>query len=272
MDQSTYNIFIFIALECEARPLLKFFNLKKQHSHPFSIFINDNLVLTITGIGKNAMAGGVAYTLALFSQTHQPILINLGIAGHINQPIGSLFLANKIVDTDSGKIFYPQLLGNDWPNTCTINTLSTPSNLYSDNCLNDMEASAFYEIAVKFSSCELIHCIKIVSDNQQSSINQINAREVTTWIENQIAIINIVFKKLTRLHQLIASVNLENYNEILNMWHFTATGKIKLKSLLIRWKALSATDWFISDVNNFCTGKELLKKLEADVDQKEVHL
>ncbi len=272
MEPPTRNIFIFTALECEAKALVSFFKLKKQHSHPFSIFILENIVLTVTGVGKNAMAGGVAYTLALFSNSQSPVLINIGIAGHKSQDIGSLVLANKVLDVDSGKTFYPQLLGKDWPVTYRVNTFSTASTLYEDDCLNDMEASAFYEIAVRFSCCELIHCIKIVSDNQNSSIEQINARKVTQWIEGRMTAVESLLNRFNALYQLIAPINLENYNEILNNWHFSATGKIKLKSLLIRWKALSADDWVIGDVTQICTGKELIKKLEFELEQIEVNL
>lgn len=272
MESHTRNIFIFTALECEAKSLVHFFKLKKQPSHPFSIFIFDNIVLTVTGVGKNAMAGGVAYTLALFSNSQSPVLINIGIAGHKSQAIGSLVLANKVLDVDSGKTFYPQLLGNDWPVTDRVNTFSTASTLYVDDCLYDMEASSFYEIAVKFSSCELIHCIKIVSDNQNSSIEQIHARKVTQWIEVHMTDIESLLNRFSDLHKLIAPITVENYNEILNNWHFSATGKIKLKSLLIRWKALSADDWVIGDVKKYCTGKELIKKIEFELEQKEVHL
>ena len=272
MKAPTCNIFIFTALECEAKGLVNFFKLKKQLSHPFSIYREQNIVLTVTGVGKNAMAGGVTYTLALFSNGHFPVLVNIGIAGHKWQSLGSLFLANKINDVDSKKTFYPQLIGNGWPDTYQVNTFSSPNTLYSDDCLKDMEASAFYEMAVKFSCCELIHCIKIVSDNQNSAIDHIHAGKVSRWVEDQMNVIESLLIKLSSLHQIIAPTSLENYHKIVNSWHFTTTGKIKLKSLLIRWKALTSDEWFIANNDKFLTGKEIIKKIELDIAGKEFHL
>lgn len=272
MGVPSRNLFIFTALECEAKAIIDFYNLKKQNHHPFSVYLFENIVLTVTGVGKTAMAGGVAYTLALFSNSYSPILINIGIAGHKSEPLGSLFLANKISDADSGKNFYPQLLGNQWPNTCGINSYSSPSTLYFDDCLNDMESAAFYEMAVKFSCSELIHSIKIVSDNQNSPIEEINADKIKQWVIEQMNSIDSLFNNLIGLHQIISPINPVSYDKILTKWHFTSTGKIKLKSMLVKWKAVSGDDWFNSHEIRFSNAKELLKKLAFDLQQKEIHL
>lgn len=272
MGAITSNLFIFTALECEAKPLISFYKLKKKLSLAFLIYSNDTIILTVTGVGKNSMAAGVAYTLATFPPSLFPILINIGIAGHATLPIGSLCVTNKVVDVDSEKKYYPQLLGNGWPNSYSLKTHSKPCLDYSDNCLHDMEASAFYEIAVKFSSCELIQCIKIISDNQLSCIDNINAKKVISWIETPINKIDKILIRLSDLHQSIAANELPRYTDILKLYHFTVTGKIKLKSLLLRWKLLTNTDWFPSETNNYSCSKQLLKQLEADINKKDLYL
>lgn len=266
-------LFIFTALDCEAKPLVKFFDLKKDDSHAgFSIYRNEKIVLTVAGVGKVAMAGAVAYTLALFPDCQVPVLVNIGIAGHKVQDIGALCIAMKIIDGDTGRRFYPQLLGSDWPETRELKTTSLPSTHYRSDCLYDMEASAFYEMAVRFSSCELIHCFKVISDNERSSIEKIQPKLVTEWIANQMDEIGPLLQHLEKLRESIVPIELDSYDEIVNKWHFTVSGKIKLKALLQRWKVLSVRPWQHSDKDGKLSGKEILKKLEAEVNYLEVLL
>jgi len=265
--------FIFIALDCEARPLVKYFNLKKDDSHVcFPIYRNEKIVLTVTGVGKVAMAGAVAYTMAVFPGYLVPLLINVGIAGHKTQALGTLCMAIKIIDGDTGRRFYPQLLGNYWPETSELKTTSLPVTQYSSDCLYDMEASAFYEMAIRFSSSELIHCLKVVSDNENSSIEKIQPKLVTDWITNQMNEIERLLQKLETLRESIVPIELDSYNEMIDKWHFTVSGKIKLKSLLQRWKVLTNTAWLYSSEKKDMNGKQVLSKLEAEVSRLEILL
>lgn len=267
------QLFIFCALDCEAKPLVRFYHLKKQAKmRAFSIYKNNNIVLTITGVGKVAMAGAVSYTLALFLEEPFPVLINVGIAGHKTHTIGHLLLAMKIVDQESGKKFYPQLLGINRIDCCELKTISAPLTTYGSDCLYDMEASAFYEIAVRFSTSELIHCYKIVSDNEQSSINKIQAKLVIEWITDQTFAIDKEITNLLELSQSIAPVEIDEYYMAIKKWHFTVSGQIRLKSLLKRWHVLSGDNWLNNNNTSFNRSKDVLKKLEADIKLLEVHL
>jgi hypothetical protein len=272
-NQIVPQIFIFIALDCEAKPLLRFYDLKKEPiNHAFPIYKNENCVLTVTGVGKIAMAGAVAYTLALFPRVHYPILLNIGIAGHKTADLGCLFITSKIVDNESGKKFYPQMIGGQWPECSEIITSSVPNVGYNQQCLYDMEATAFYEMAVRFSSSELIHCLKIVSDNEHSAIDKILPKLVAEWVDSQMTEIERLIGRLVKLRESITGIEVKEYNEIVKKWHFTVTGKIKLKALLARWQVLTAGNWSGHDDLCFNSGKELLKRLEDDIDAVEVRL
>jgi len=272
-NQTIPSLFIYTALECEAKPLLKQLDLKKEcNSHPFSIYKNQNTILTVSGVGKIAMAGAVAYTQALFRTIQLPVLVNVGIAGHKYQAIGDIFLATKIVDKDSSKRFYPQLVGGDWPKTAEIQSSSTPCTEYSTDFMNDMEASAFYETAIRFSSNELIHSIKVISDNEQSSIETIRPKLVTQWINNHLTQIEYLLNHWISLRQSVTSNELKEFDTIVNQWHFTVSRQIKLKSLLLRWQTLSAAPWLDVNQTNSCSSKDILQKLESDVNDLEVHL
>ncbi|MCF6202417.1 MAG: hypothetical protein L3J59_01935 [Methylococcaceae bacterium] len=264
---NTPNLFIFTALECEAKPLIKQFELKKENiTHPFPIYKNDSILLTISGVGKVAIAGAVAYTQAIFQPQFPPILINIGIAGHKYEPIGEILLASKIVDKDSGKRFYPQLIGTNLPKVGEVQSSSKPCTEYSANYMNDMEASAFYETAIRFSSNELIHSIKVISDNEQTTIESINAKKVSQLVINQLTQIEQLFNHWVLLQKPVIPCELKEFNLILQQWNFTVSGKIKLKSLLSRWQMLSADPWLVNNQEKFKSSKNVLKKLELDID------
>jgi nucleoside phosphorylase len=267
------NLFIFTALECEAKPLIKQFELKKENfNHPFPIYKNDSIVLTISGVGKVAMAGAVAYTQAIFQPQFSPVLINIGIAGHKFEPIGEILLASKIVDKDSEKKFYPQLIGTNLPKTGEVQTSSKPCTKYSASYMNDMEASAFYETAVRFSSNELIRSIKVISDNEQSAIESINAKKVSQLISSQLAQIEQLFNHWILLQKSVIPSQLEEFHLILQQWNFTVSGKIRLKSLLSRWQMLSAEPWLGNNQAKLKSSKDVLKKLEIDINFLKVNL
>jgi hypothetical protein len=196
----------------------------------------------------------------------------VGIAGHKTLAIGTLCLAMKIIDGDTERRFYPQLLGSHWPETSELKTTSLPSTQYSSDCLYDMEATAFYEMAVRFSSSELIHCFKIVSDNEISSIEKIQPKLVTEWIASQMNEIGPLLQQLEKLRESIVPIELDTYDEMIDKWHFTVSGKIKLKALLQRWKVLTNSAWQYSNEEKKLSGKDVLKKLEAELSCLEVHL
>ena len=211
------------------------------------------------------MAGAVAYTQAIFQFQHLPVLINIGIAGHKFESIGDILLASKIVDKDSGKRFYPQLIGTNLSKTSEVQTSSKPCAEYSASYMNDMEASAFYETSVRFSSNELIHSIKVISDNEQTTIESINAKKVSQLISNQLTQIEQLLNHWVLLQKSVIPSELKEFNLILQQWNFTVSGKIRLKSLLSRWQMLSAESWLTNNQAKLKSSKDVLKKLEIDI-------
>ncbi len=127
MHPNTHKIFIYTALPCEAKPLVEHFGLKKDVSvRPFAVYLSHDICLTVTGLGKSAMAAGVAYTQALFASVEHPVMLNIGIAGHKDHPLGGLFLIDKIIDVDSQKSYYPSLNVTPPCPTGSIQTSSKP--------------------------------------------------------------------------------------------------------------------------------------------------
>ncbi len=262
--------YLFSALPCEAKPLISYYKLKKNLSiQPFEIYSNDETVLTVTGIGKPAMAAGVAFTQALFPSRNPTVMLNIGIAGHRDYLVGSVFLAGKITDGDSGRRFYPPLVFSPSCPTDSLITFSKPQNDYPQTGLCDMEASAFYEIATRFTSGELAQCMKIVSDNTSGTAENITPAMVSALIETQLPVIDSILSELNKLAASVAEPELPGYDAILGQYRFSANERMQLKKSLSRRQIIKGQE---SIEITAASGKEFLRKLTEDLDQADFYL
>ncbi|MGZ5006474.1 MAG: 5'-methylthioadenosine/S-adenosylhomocysteine nucleosidase family protein [Methylobacter sp.] len=268
------RIFIYAALPCEAKPLVEHFNLKKDTSvQPFALYRNRDICLTVTGLGKSAMAAGVAYSQALFTPVDYPVLINIGIAGHKDNAIGSLFLIDKITDADTRKSYYPPLVFTPPCLSACIQTVSLPQLDYEPDCLCDMEASAFYETALRFSSGELIHCLKVISDNQLSPAENIEAKQVAVLIAAHLAAIEALLAELSRLRKLIKPPEQpELFEQLTRRYRFTVSEQGQLKNQLSRWMTLTQNQVLEFDETGFHKGKDVLLWLDRQINRIEFSL
>lgn len=266
--KSSIKVFIFTALPCEAKPLVNRFKLKKQAEiQAFAVYSNDEICLTVTGLGKTAMAAGVAYTQALINHVEKPIMLNVGVAGHKDHEIGDIFAVEKITDNDSGRHYYPPLVAKLPCTTESIITSSVPQLEYRQHGLYDMEASAFYETASRFTTSELVQCIKVISDNQQSPADDLTPKQVTELIQNQLFVIEQLIKNYKELAGTLINVDLPLYEEFRQNYHFTVTEQIQLKALLARWAVLSGQQDLSIENHSFHKGKEVLIWLEQQISQ-----
>jgi adenosylhomocysteine nucleosidase len=265
--------FIYSALPCEAKPLIDCYKLKKDTSiQAFSIFRNDDIVLTVTGIGKSAMAAGLAYSQALYPQNPHPVLVNIGIAGHRSHALGSLFLADKITDDDTGRRYYPPLIFSPPCPTANLITFAKPQHAYPESALCDMEASAFYETATRFSSGELVHCLKIVSDNESLPAQEIQPKQVSALISEQLPSILTILNELSKLAGLLKPQELNGFDQLLSQYRFSANEQIQLKKLLSRWHLLKGQQKAEPAIGSARNGKEFLKLLDSSLNEAEFYL
>lgn len=259
--------YLFAALPCEAKPLISYFKLKKELSiHAFTVYRNDSITLTVSGVGKSAMAAAVAYTLALFPAPSVAVLLNIGIAGHRTNELGTVFSAEKIVDQDSGRVYYPQLVVTPPCSSQTMTTVSSAQLDYGLATLYDMEASAFYETASRFVSSELIQCIKVISDNQNNPATQIKPAQASQLISDAIPIIDDYRRQLSQLALLNQSLSIRYYAEITEKWHFTHHEKMQLTRLLSK-RAVLTNDKALNLAEMLhLSAKALLNDLQQDID------
>ena len=272
-QQTSPGIFIYAALPCEAKPLVEHFGLKKTTTiQPFALYCNQDICLTVTGLGKSAMAAGVAYSQALFASVEHPVLVNIGIAGHKNHELGSLFLIDKITDVDSRKSYYPPLVFKSPCRTASIQTVSRPQLNYDLQPLCDMEASAFYETAVRFSTGELIHCLKVISDNESSPAENIQPKQVASLIAAHIATIETLLAESSRLARMIIVPEPSLFEPLTQRYHFTVSEQGQLKSRLSRWAVLTHDQALEFDETEFHKGKDILFWLDQQISKIELLL
>jgi len=265
-SSNTYKIFIYTALPCEAKALNEHYKLKKDlEVHAFAVYLNNDICLAVSGLGKSAMAAAVAYTQARYSSTEHPVLLNCGIAGHQHHALGELFLIDKITDIDSQKTYYPALITTPPCHRASLQTVSKPQLEYHESELCDMEASAFYEIATRFTSSELIVCLKVISDNQDSSVDAINAKQVSALIAAHLSTIEILLAQTSALAASITAPEPQLFKQLLQRYHFTVHQRQQLKSQLSRWDVLSDQQPLLMDDTNLMSGKEILRWLDSHI-------
>ncbi|MCK5728281.1 MAG: hypothetical protein KAH08_03580 [Methylococcales bacterium] len=262
------SCFIFVALPCEAKPFITNLNLKKVQNtpHPFAIYKHDDIVLTVSGVGKIAMAAAVAYTLATFKSINKPVLLNIGIAGHPSAPLGQLWCANKIVDVESERCFYPQAMVKLSYSSTTIYTASKPNLEYPENGLYEMEASSFYETAAYFSSAELIHVLKVVSDNKIDAIETINAKKVSHWLAASVEKTEETIRALQVLALNVTQSDPHNFERLIERYYFNVNNRYQLKKQLSRWDVLTDARTLDFSAQNFKDAKAVLYWLQCQLE------
>ena len=138
---------LVVATIPEAKPIIKFFNLKQNKLRSeFKIFENyqKTISLIISGIGKINAASAVTYLALKSKKIKNNIWLNIGIAGGKEQ-IGKLFMINKSIDYSSKKCWYPSFCFKTEITSKTCMTYDIPVFKYK-NCLNDMELSGFFQL------------------------------------------------------------------------------------------------------------------------------
>ncbi len=230
---------LVVALAAEARPLLASYRLRGVGSHPYRICAGEQTRLIVSGVGKVAAAAATAYLRALIGDAPAAWL-NIGIAGHGRQAVGTALLAHKVVDAASGKPFYPTFTA---PPPCRTTLLHTVDRVQpaAGDAAYDMEASGFCEAAQRFATSERVHCLKVVSDNPQSSYQTLNAEKVEALVAAQLDTVAHVGEHLRALSQQLQVLHADppGLAELTARWQFTATQQHQLRGLLVRWQTLA---------------------------------
>lgn len=234
------------AFLAEAIPLIEGFDLDKLNGeHAFDVYTNyqKSITLTISGLGKLASASAVTYTYSLFDCQQGEAWMNIGIAGHGHAVIGDLYFASSVLDKASEQRWYPQFCFDVTHNKAECITVDKPSEDYNGSML-DMEASGFYSSSIRFSNFELVHVIKIISDNSAKPYNKIDKSEVTELIQHKMPFIQGYTNRIAALAKEFNKTTIKpsHYETMVKQWHFTKSQQFQLEKQLRRWDVLKPKD------------------------------
>jgi hypothetical protein len=259
---------LLVALQAEARPLIKHFGLDGRPAVAgFRRYGNAEINLLVTGTGSVAMAAAVAL-LGLEALTAPAAWINFGIAGHRDWPVGRALLATKITDHGSGLCWYP-------PQVITTNlagvellTVASPVDNYPDSAAVDMEASGFYPTACRFATAELVQCLKVVSDNRDRPANELNEAGISELISAGLEPLNGL---LVALQKLLAALPIKPeapLSDYLDRWRFTHAQRLQLTRLLQDFRLLAGHWPDIQVYQQQISGEALLAALTTDLNAR----
>ena len=183
---------ILVALSCEAKPLVDFYRLRKQSSGTFAHFYRPAqsdgdyaINVVVTGIGTINMAAACGWIGARTSKQRSAWL-NVGTAGHATLAVGEVVQVQRSMQLHAKRAYYPPRVAKWVGEGCSLLSYNAPCTEYPPDQAVDMEASALFAIATRFTSAELVQSLKVISDNQQNGIENLNSVLISELIAAQV--------------------------------------------------------------------------------------
>lgn len=231
-------LIIHTALHGEARTFIRHFALKRRHSiSVFACFQRDNIFLVESGIGKINTASAIGWACGVLNISN-PVILNIGMAGHAHYSIGECYLASRIEDHATGHRYYPPQLADTSPDSHCLLTLDRPAEDYPEKCMIDMEASAFIRTATRFTTLELCQSIKVISDNAAQPARLMKDREVESLLTPHAETVMRLADELRQYRAELVDDSRMVLPRITQQWHFTKYQQKQLADLLQRHHTL----------------------------------
>lgn len=256
--KSQFSIRWVMALKQEAQPIIEYYKMKLlEGNNIFPIYKNydQSHWLIISGIGRDNSASATSYLYEKSNSSKYTSWINIGIAGGGKGDYGDICLVDKIVNNSDSKTNYPDVIKKSNFTRMELLTTDIPITDYKSKELIDMEGSAFFNIASKFCSKELIAIIKVISDGPLNDIKKLNKSKIFDLINsNLISILEIVahYEKLSK-NEKKRITKPDLFFQICEKWHFTVTQKYQLEYLVRRINNFEVNDnimYFLKDSKN----------------------
>lgn len=262
---------ILCALPCEGRPIIRRLGLEpREASGDFRVYTAKNIALVISGYGKTPAAAAVGYLMG-DSDSSSPAWLNVGIAGHATRAIGDVVLVHKITDDATGNNFYPPLIFEAPCPTENLLTVDLPvgrDRPYPGDTACDMEGSAFIAAACRFSPLELIHGLKVISDNAEANVDHLTEELAEGLIEQHVDLVEEIANTLLALqkdHATRVEPHLQ-LDTFLEKWRFTTTQARQLEGHLRRWVTLSGQPEVVwNDYEDLSNARSVLAQLEKTI-------
>ena len=155
------------------------------------------------------MAAKRLKTLSMnYTQWKNTAVINIGIAGgsQFDVKLGQIYRINKVLDQDSGRIYFPDILIKSTISEIGLTTVLRPVNNrpVTQRGLVDMEASTIFEFMSKYVPPHRLNFLKIVSDYMDTS--DINNLKINSLMRSQINKILLFIDEINNSELLDRSV------------------------------------------------------------------
>jgi hypothetical protein len=239
------------------------------------VYRNQHISLVVAGVGKANAAAATAFLYAANGCPIHAIWVNLGIAGHRRLPVGEAVLAHRIGDAASDRYWYPPLAIRPPCPTAEVTTLDRPDFDYAREGVFDMEASGFYATASRLSTGELVHCLKVISDNGVQPGHGIDGAAVYRLIGSQLDLLDELLGRVGTLANELHEVRVEDaiVRRYEQRWRCSETQRHQLRNLLTRWQTLQpGAELWASELERATDAKALLRSLRRHLDGLPVRL
>ena len=249
------RLIILSALACEAKPLIDFYRLKKVSAKPFDYYQSTDdyqppnttrtnqssqpfaVSLLVSGMGLLAMANAVGWLAGHIGTQSNCVWLNVGTAGHAQYPLGTPLLVNSCSDERHSKTYYPPLVCQWSGASNALLSVNAPSSHYPQHAAIDMEGFAFFYAAQRFASAELVQAIKIISDNTEHSLENLNAQTMSELIAQNCNHISEFAAHVVSLSRLVKSA--KHSIALPNGVHFSVSQQHQWYALTQKLAALS---------------------------------
>ncbi len=259
-------IHLVVALPAEAKPLIRHLGLQRRpETGPFPIYDNDRINLIVSGVGKLKAAAATACLHTASGAVPDHAWLNIGIAGDGARALGEGVLAHSIKDAGTHSCWYPPLVFQPPCETTAVLSVDEPVSAYPDGCSVDMEASAIYATANRFSTSELVHCFKIISDNQANPAHSVSAASAERLVAQKLDEIEVIVRQLSQLAEEMMHLRTppSQLGRFLARWHFTVSERHRLHQLLRCWQLRGREQQLLSaEFNALGSAGEVLALLE----------
>ena len=263
-----------VALHAEAKPIIDHLGLTKHPlPSPFALFSDETYQLVVSGMGKQNIAHAVSFLHGRITCKNLPWL-NVGLAGHGNAPLGEAFQIAKFTDQQNEQTGYPPQVFTTPLLKAFLKTCNQPSMEYHLNTAYDMEGSAFFESAYRYSNTELVQSIKIISDNPQNPVSHFDKSLVHSLISPQVPKIVSLSKEMIRAaKEISAPSEIETlFTEINQIHTLTETQKHQIKKAIRHGKIVGISDSQIRKLaHSERNAKELIFKLNQKLEEKNLY-
>jgi len=260
---------IVTALPSEARPLIDHFKLRREEASRLPVYASSRIRLAVSGIGKAACANATGFLAGSTPPGVHQAWLNIGIAGHAHAPPGTVGLAHQIDDAATGRSYYPGIVFRSPCPSYRVKCFDRPTTTYDGDAMCDMESSAYFAAATRYSDVETVHAIKIVSDNSAAHIATIDRQRIHELIGQHVDVVDDICEQLLQVlgSTVPADPGRENIDRLTRQWRFSVTQIIQLRELSRRWSLLRpAEPWPPLPLDGCRSARDVIHTITSAVD------